>query len=175
VTTHLARVTTAATLLAILTVVPGEAQSFLSKQPARLTLAVDAPMKPVAIGAPFAITVRVTPLPGIHVYAPGNPNYIPVAITVTPVAGLKVSPPVFPAGEDLFFGPLKETVKVYSAPFAIRLPLLLEPRFRKGKISMTEDLALRGTVSYQACNDRVCFPPQSAPFDARLPVRLERP
>jgi hypothetical protein len=167
-------VTTTATLLVALVVVPGAGQSFLSKQPARLTLAVDAPVK-VAIGAPFAITVRVTPLPGIHVYAPGNPNYIPVAVAVTPVAGLKASPPVFPAGEDLFFGPLKETVKVYSAPFAIRVPLLLEPRFRKGKISTTEDLPLRGSVSYQACNDRVCFPPQSAPFDARLSVRLDRP
>jgi hypothetical protein len=175
VTSHLARAITTSTLLTILIVVPGAAQSFLSKQPARLTLAVDPPLTPVAVGAPFAITVRVTPLPGIHVYAPGNPNYIPVAIVVTPVAGLKVSPPVFPAGEDLFFGPLKETVKVYSAPFAIRVPLLLERRFRKGKISATEDLALRGSVSYQACNDRVCFPPQSAAFDTRLSVRLDRP
>jgi hypothetical protein len=88
---------------------------------------------------------------------------------------LKVNPAVFPAGEDLFFGPLKETVKVYSAPFAIRVPLVLEARFRKGKIAASEDLTVRGTVSYQACNDRVCFPPQSAPFDARLSVRLDRP
>jgi DsbC/DsbD-like thiol-disulfide interchange protein len=162
-------------LLATLVVVPGSAQSLLSKQPARLTLAVDAPMQPVAIGASFAITVRVTPLPGIHVYAPGNPNYIPVAIAVTPVTGLKASPAVFPAGEDLFFGPLKETVKVYSAPFAIRLPLVLEPRYRRGKLAPMEDLTLRGTVSYQACDDRVCFPPQSAPFEARLSIRLDRP
>ena len=172
--THLARVAVMATLLAGLVVVPGVAQSFLSKQPARLTLAVDAPVS-VAVGDPFAITVRLTPLPGIHVYAPGNPNYIPVAIAVTPIAGLKVNPPVFPAGQDLFFGPLKETVKVYSAPFAVRVPLVLEARFRKGKIAASEDLTVRGTVSYQACNDRVCFPPQSAPFDARLSVRLDRP
>ena len=109
---------------------------------------------------------------GIHVYAPGNPDYIPVAVEITPAPGVKADAAVFPAGQDLFFGPLKETVKVYSAPFVVKLPLSLDAKIVKG--SKSGDVLVRGKVSYQACDDRVCFPPQSAPFEARLTVKRRR-
>jgi DsbC/DsbD-like thiol-disulfide interchange protein len=144
------------------------AQSLLSKQPARLTVAAEPPARVVA-GRPFTIELRLAPVAGVHVYAPGNPNYIPVAIAITPSPGVKADAAVFPPGEDFFFGPLKETVKVYSAPFLVKVPLSLDP-----KVVKTGDTLVRGTVSYQACDDRVCFPPQSAPFEARLTITRRR-
>ena len=141
------------------------AQSLLSKQPPRLNVAAEPPAH-VSAGKPFRIALRLTPAAGIHVYAPGNPNYIPVAIEIAPTAGVKASAPAFPPGEDLFFGPLKESVKVYSAPFVVTLPVTLDPKMVKAG-----DPLIRGKVSYQACDDRVCFPPQSAPFEARLSLK----
>ena len=61
---------------------------------------------------------------------------------------------------------------VYSAPFVVKLPLSLDAKVVKG--SKSGDVLIRGKVSYQACDDRVCFPPQSAPFEARLTVRPRR-
>src|SRR5262245_981483 len=159
------------TLAATVTICPVAAQSLLSKQPARLTVAVEPPATLTA-GTPFTVALRLTPMAGIHVYAPGNPNYIPVAVELTPTPGLKAEAAVFPAAEDLFFGPLKESVKVYSAPFVVKLPLSFDAKSGKG--APPEGLLLRGKVSYQACNDRVCFPPQSAPFEARLTVKRRR-
>jgi DsbC/DsbD-like thiol-disulfide interchange protein len=156
-------------LAAALTVVPGNAQSSRPKPPARLTVAAEPPARIVA-GKPFSLALRLTPLPGIHVYAPGNPNYIPVAVDISSEPGVKADPAVFPPGQDLFFGPLKESVKVYSDPFVVKLPLSLDARIVKAG-----DVVVRGTVSYQACDERVCFPPQSAPFEARLAVKRRRP
>ena len=33
---------------------------------------------------------------------------------------------------------------------------------------------VKGTVDYQACDDKVCFPPQSQPFSVDVPVKLAR-
>jgi DsbC/DsbD-like thiol-disulfide interchange protein len=153
---------------AAVAVCPAAAQSLLSKQPARLTVIVEPPASVVA-GTPVTIALRLTPLTGVHVYAPGNPNYIPVAVEITPSPGVKAEAAVFPPGQDLFFGPLKESVKVYSAPFVVKLPLSLDARTAK-----PGEMLVRGKVSYQACDDRVCFPPQSAPFEARLTVKRRR-
>ena len=50
--------------------------------------------------------------------------------------------------------------------------ILTDAKVVKG--SKSGDVMIRGKVSYQACDDRVCFPPQSAPFEARLTVRPRR-
>jgi Disulphide bond corrector protein DsbC len=155
-------------MLAVGMISPVTAQSLLSKQPARMSVAAEPPASVVA-GVPFTIALRLTPVTGVHVYAPGNPNYIPVAVEIAPSPGLKAEAPVFPPSEDLFFGPLKETVKVYSAPFVVKLPLSLDAKIVKSGATL-----IRGKVSYQACDDRVCFPPQSAPFEARLTVKRRR-
>jgi len=160
-----------ATLAAVITIDRVAAQSLLSKQPSRLNVAAEPPATVVA-GTPFTVVLRLTPMAGIHVYAPGNPNYIPVAVELTPTPGVKADAAVFPAGQDLFFGPLKESVKVYSAPFVVKLPLSLDAKTLKAP--RPEELVVRGKVSYQACDDRVCFPPQSAPFETRLVLKRRR-
>jgi DsbC/DsbD-like thiol-disulfide interchange protein len=160
----------------VLALIPsaGGAQSFLSKQPARLSIAVDAPDVPVTPGARFELALRITPNPGIHVYAPGNANNIPVSIVVTPPAGVAFEPAKFPKAEDFFFGPLAETMKVYSKPFVVTVPARALATLGSGSARGTTEIAVAGAVKYQACDDRVCFPPQSTPFETRLAVRLNR-
>ena len=117
--------------------------------------------------------LEVTPKAGVHVYAPGNPKYIAVTVTTTPVTGVRVATAVFPKGQDLFFAPLAETVKVYSKPFTVRLPVHLDAAAAKGA-AWPGPVTIAGTVNYQACDDRVCFPPQAAPFSVRLTVDRQR-
>ena len=144
------------------------------QQPPRLTVAVEPPAAPVAIGQSAALSIRITPNPGVHVYAPGNKDYIPVVVTVTPTQGLATEAPAFPKAEDFFFGPLAETVKAYSKSFVVTVPLRAESSLRSHVATASiADLPVSGTVSYQACDEKVCFPPQSASFEGRLQVRVK--
>jgi thiol:disulfide interchange protein DsbD len=144
------------------------------QQPPRLTVAVEPLAAPVAIGQSAALSIRITPNPGVHVYAPGNKDYIPVVVTMTPTAGLPMQAPAFPKAEDFFFGPLAETVKAYSKSFVVTVPVRAEPSLRSHAASAgIADLPVSGTVSYQACDEKVCFPPQSASFEGRVQVRVK--
>jgi len=140
------------------------------KAPQRLSVAADAPAKPVAAGERFALSVRIVPNPGIHVYAPGNPENIPVSVTVTPLAGLTADAPKFPKAEDFFFGPTAENLKVYTKPFVVTVSMKVESAAAG---TSAREVAVAGAVRYQACDDRVCFPPQSAPFEARVALAGE--
>ena len=148
---------------------PASAQLGL-KAPQRLSVAADGPAKPVEPGGLFSVSVRIVPNPGIHVYAPGNPDNIPVSVSVMPQAGLTTEPPKFPKAEDFFFGPTAENLKVYTKPFVVTVPMKLGSAATRD----AHEVTVAGAVRYQACDDRVCFPPQSAPFEARVALGGER-
>ena len=151
------------------------AQSFRKNQPARVTVEARASAPLARAGQPVNLALTATPVAGVHVYAPGNPKYIAVSVTVLPVAGLAIGPPVFPGGIDYFFAPLQESVKVYSKPFVILVPLNATAAFTKGRApDAPATVTVTGTVDYQACDDKVCFPPQSQPFSVDVPVKLAR-
>lgn len=145
------------TMFAVLAAAAPAAQSFLRNQPQRVTVEARAVAGKEA--GRYELQVRVTPNPGMHVYAPGNRVYRPVAVTLQPADGISVGKPVYPKAETYFFAPLRETVLVYSAPFTLRVPL----RATGGPVT------LRGTLDYQACDDALCYPPQSAPFTVTVP------
>ena len=149
------------TLLILAAASSASAQSFLRNQPQRVS--VEARVAPVEGRGRFELRLAVTPLPDIHVYAPGNEDYRPVTVTFQPAEGVTFGTPVYPKPEPYFFAPLKETVLVYSKPFTLRVPV----RVSAGPAG--EALTVRGTLDYQACDDRLCFPPQSAPFTAVVP------
>jgi DsbC/DsbD-like thiol-disulfide interchange protein len=150
-------------------------QSFRKNQPARVAVEARAAAPITKAAQTVDLTLTATPLPGIHVYAPGNPNYIAVSVTMLPVPGLSMGTPLFPGGEDYFFAPLQEAVKVYSKPFVVRLPVKVSSAFTRGRASDAgASVTVKGTVDYQACDDRVCFPPQSQPFSVDVPVKLPR-
>ena len=146
------------------------AQSFFKNQPPRIALdvGVDGTLSGAARTA--HVTIAATPVAGVHVYAPGNPDYVPVSVTVSPVEGLTIGAPIFPQGEHYFFAPLKQAVKVYSRPFTMRIPITATAEFLKRRDAETA-VPLKGIVSYQACDDKVCFPPQTLAFTAEVPLR----
>jgi DsbC/DsbD-like thiol-disulfide interchange protein len=150
-------------------------QSFRKNQPARVTVEARAASAITKAAQTVDLMLTATPLPGIHVYAPGNPNYIAVTVTMLPVTGLSMGAAVFPAGEDYFFAPLKEAVKVYTKPFVVRLPVKIETTFTRGRgPEAGATVTVKGAVDYQACDDKVCFPPQSQAFAVDVPVKLAR-
>jgi DsbC/DsbD-like thiol-disulfide interchange protein len=142
------------------------------RTPARLAVAVAADTAAVVPGRPTMLQIDMVPSPGIHVYAPGNPGYIPVSVTVTAPAGVQVRPALYPAGEDYVFGELKERVKVYSRAFQVRQQVVVS---REAAKTAGASISLGGSVRYQACDDKVCFPPATVPISITLPIATRGP
>jgi hypothetical protein len=126
----------------------------------------------VAPGSHFSLVIDVHPAPGIHVYAPGVTGYKPIALTIEPQRWLVVRSAQYPASEDYYFKPLDEHVAVFQRPFRIVQDIALDasPEAQAALKDVTL-LTLSGTLAYQACDDKICFSPQSVPLKWALNVR----
>jgi hypothetical protein len=125
----------------------------------------------VAPGRRTTLVLEIQPGDGMHVYAPGADGYKVIALALTPQPFVRVVPLEYPASEIYYFKPLDERVPVYRTPFTLRQELVLDDRpearaaFR-GKASLT----VAGSLSYQACDDRICFNPVTGPLSWTLPL-----
>jgi hypothetical protein len=71
----------------------------------------------------------------------------------------------FPEPGTYYFEPLDETVRVYDAPFRVTQPVTLAlTRELRQRASARETLTITGTLAYQACDDTVCYRPDSIPL-----------
>jgi hypothetical protein len=123
------------------------------------------PVDPIAPGRPFTLDIEVRPKPGIHIYAPGQPDYRPLALTLAPQREVTVGKPTLPPGEILEFEPTGERLLVYSRP------VRMKQRLGAGRTIPGGELKVRGSLSYQACDDKVCYRPVSVPLEWTVPVR----
>lgn len=149
--------------------VEGEATTVSSPQ---LTITSFVTDRTVAPGTHFSVVLEVRPARGIHVYAPGVTGYKPITLSVQQQPFVGVRDAQYPVSEDYFFKPLNEHVRVYQRPFRIVEDVVIEASAAaqtalKEKTSLTID----GTLSYQACDDRVCFTPQSIPLTWPVALR----
>jgi hypothetical protein len=67
---------------------------------------------------------------------------------------------------------LNEHVPVYQRPFRIVQDVMLDPS-REGSAALKDvtTLTIAGTFEYQACDDKVCFSPQSIPLSWTIGVK----
>src|SRR5262245_6249765 len=61
---------------------------FRGDQGSKHATIVAAPVEVTAAGGKASLFVEVTPKPGIHVYAPGSKDYIPISVKLDAVPGL---------------------------------------------------------------------------------------
>ncbi len=124
------------------------------------------------LGTHFSLVLDVRPGARVHVYAPGASDYKPVHLTLNPQPGVVVRAAQFPKAEDYFFKPLNEHVPVYQRPFRIVQDVMLDPS-RDGSAALKDvtTLTITGSLEYQACDDRVCFAPQSIPLSWSIGVK----
>jgi DsbC/DsbD-like thiol-disulfide interchange protein len=115
-------------------------------------------------GAKLSLFVDVTPKPGIHVYAPGSKDYIPITVKLNPQGEIKVGKVAYPKSEMMSFA--DEKVPVFQKPFRLTQDVTLDKSAKSGST-----VTVAGTVSYQACDDRVCYPPESAPVSWTVLVK----
>ena len=117
-----------------------------------------------AAGAKLVLFVDVTPKPNIHVYAPGSNDYIPITVKLNPQAEVKVGKVAYPKSEMMTFA--DEKVPVFQKPFRLTQDITLDKSAKSGST-----VTVSGTVNYQACDDRVCYPPESASVSWMVTVK----
>ena len=123
-----------------------------------LTITTSASPATVAAGGHVALNVDITPKPTMHVYAPGQKDYIAVSVTLEGNAALKPATIQFPAPEKREVKELGETQLVYSKPFRIVQAATLVKR-----PAPTRPLTVKGAVKYQACDESICYAPITVP------------
>ena len=119
----------------------------------------------VRSGGKLSLVVNIMPKRRMHVYAPGT-HYRPVTVTLNKAPWLKPGKTVYPKPSIYLFKPLKEQVLVFSDKFTLTTPIAI------GTIpARLKQVKITGTLSYQACDDRVCYLPQSVPLEWTVAVR----
>jgi len=126
----------------------------------------------VAPGTQFSLVLDVRPARGVHVYAPGVTGYKPIALSVEAQPGLVTRGAQYPKSEDYHFKPLNEHVQVYQRPFRIVQDVLVDAS-PQGQSALKEVtmLTIKGILNYQACDDKLCFTPQSVPLSWTVTLR----
>ena len=150
--------------LTLLCVTPVRADIIVARNTPYLSFTAALSPDVVKTGSRLSLVVDVTPKRKMHVYAPGT-NYRAITVTLDRNPSLKLSKADYPKPEIYIFKPLKEQVLVYSQPFKLRMNIAVGqvPR-RAARLKVT------GTLSYQACDDRVCYLPESVPLEWNLAV-----
>jgi peroxiredoxin len=125
----------------------------------------------VTAGSRFSIAVEVEPKPGMHVYAPGaeKMRYRVVGLNLDPNPSVRYKPVTYPDSEIYHFKPLDEHVPVYQQPFTLLQEVLVEASSEaQVELAKLDALTLTGTFDYQACDDTICYNPESVPLSFTL-------
>ena len=157
----------AASLLAVLPTL-AFAQTLAPKPSAvqYITVVATPSVASAAPGSAVTLWVDVTPKPGVHVYASDSQGTKPVALVLTPRAGVTAGKPKLPPAEMIKTVGTTETVAAYRKPFRIEQPITIAPTAKAG-----EAVTIAGVVNYQACDDAVCYPPGAVPLSWTVTVK----
>lgn len=124
--------------------------------PKHLTIAATASGASVAPGSTIDLFLDITPNPGIHVYAPGARDYVPISVRIDRTDGITAHATTYPKSDTMTFA--GERVPVFQKRFRLVDQVTIAPTKKPGTM-----VTITGTVSYQACDAKVCFIPASAP------------
>lgn len=126
----------------------------------------------IAAGNRFSLVVNVAPHAGVHVYAPGASGYRVIDLRLEPQPFVRVMPATYPPSEIYFFKPLNERVPVFQKPFVLARELVLEgTSAAQAAMRGKESITIRGSLDYQACDDKLCFNPVSVPVTWTLSLK----
>ena len=129
----------------------------------------------VTVGTRFSLALEVEPGENMHVYAPGadDMGYRVIGFNLAPNPLARYEPVQYPESEIYHFEPLDEHVPVYQERFMLLQEIVMNGDAEAESI-MAElgALTLSGTLDYQACDDEICFLPQSIPVSFTLDLTM---
>ena len=90
-------------------------------------------------------------------HTPSSKDYIPFAVKLEADPAITTYDPIYPKGEDHEYGSLGK-LNVYTGKVIVYVPIDVKATANVGEIK------LNGSVSYQACDNNVCYAPQKPTF-----------
>jgi peroxiredoxin len=156
-----------------------------SRQTGHLRLTTAASTAVARPGHRIALTVDLDLEPNMHVYAPGVQGYVPIDWKLEEGPAAKALPFEYPASRNLHLKVIGETVPVYRGRVRITREIAFGPENSVSPlVTPAGDLIVKGSLRYQACDDRECYLPETVPLEwrfhfegldrERAPVTLQR-
>jgi hypothetical protein len=137
-----------------------------------LTVSASASNPRVRSGQRISLVLDVQLGPRLHVYAPGvKSDYIPIGWTMKESPALVTRPVSYPAAKMLRLEAIRETAPVYQGSFRLlRDVTITRDAALKPLLDGEGKLTMEGALKYQACDDKVCYPPETVPLHWTLQV-----
>jgi hypothetical protein len=124
-----------------------------------------APSATIMAGRGEAVPIRISITPPLHVQAnPTAAGLIPLTVKFVSSNGISFGRPLYPKGTVLRLSGMAEFVNVYAGELAVMLPVRVTSAVKPGTY------IYKGTVTSQACDEAVCFPPVSLPVSITIYV-----
>jgi hypothetical protein len=115
---------------------------------------------------------------GFHTYAPDvTGGYRPIKLEIAETPSYTPTHRVdFPKARVISIPDLGENLPVFEGKFGFTTEVGIKwPEFeRANKDQKSHDLQIKGNLSYQICNDKICFPPETTPVSWTLHVMADR-
>lgn len=126
----------------------------------------------VAPGSQFNLVAQVNLPNQAHVYAPGTKGYKPIQLEFDPSGEVQLMPASYPSSRVLYLPAIKEEVPVFEGTFRIvaDAKISADPDFIKSLVPSGKTVTISGRLSYQACNEKICFQPTSAPVSWQVKI-----
>ncbi|MCI0420021.1 MAG: redoxin domain-containing protein [Acidobacteria bacterium] len=152
----------------------------------RLTLKYFSTADSAAAGNRLTLIADITLKRKMHVYAPEVRGYKGIEWKLADSPHFSQAPPNYPRARSLYLRAIKETVPVYENTFRIVQDIDLSGNYRQMKQALGDSdlLLIEGELKYQACDDKICYLPQTVPLKwtirliepdrERVPERLRR-
>lgn len=124
---------------------------------------------PVGGGTPMQLKFVIGS--GLHInsHKPNSDLQIPTTLKLNLPTDLGVGRVEFPAGQELTFGFAPDVkLSVYSGEFTVKA------RMSAVRTAAPGNFTVHGTLRYQACDDRLCYPPKDLDFAFNVKVVKRR-
>jgi DsbC/DsbD-like thiol-disulfide interchange protein len=120
----------------------------------------------VQAGDSVLVKIPITVASGFHVNA--NPaasdDYIPMEVRFDSTSGIRAGAMIYPKGKTWRLQGTTENLLVYGGDFEVKVPLMIDRDAASGK------RVIKGSVDFQACDNHVCFLPESQPIAVTLNI-----
>ena len=116
--------------------------------------------------------------PKMHVYTPEVKGYIPIEFKLEDSPNYTAKPAEYPKSKLLMLPAINEIVPVYEGRFRITQDVVLAASsVLQPMLDGDKSLRIRGSLRYQACDDKICYLPETLPMEWTLnlePLTRER-
>ncbi len=119
-----------------------------------------------AAGGTYPLALSLTIGKGFHINStqPLDPHLIPTRLSFEVPEGITLSRPIFPRPRKMRVGFLDKPAEFFGGRVLVRTSINIDAGLAPG------DYQVRGSLSYQACNNQMCMMPQEVSFS--IPVTV---